>query len=720
MTFRISRRMGGGVALLVALALSVALPAQAATATTAATAAHKTVTYLGHTFTVPSSWPVINLAQHPATCVRFDKHAVYLGAPGANQDCPAQAIGHTDALLIEPASAKAASSATDNIVRHQITATAKGISVTATYATTPTQVTDIITAGGLPKPTTAMKPAFSAKSAVSAATASVASSTTNYTGLAFDPCSAPSASVMSTWESDSPYGAIGIYIGGVNRGCSQPNLTASWVSTLAAEGWHFYLLYVGPQDPDVTGDCATDCTLMTSPSSDAESAAEDAASDAADLGFGAGTPIIYDMESFSSGGDSDAITFISEWTTELHALSYESGEYSSASTGIADLVNNLGSYTPPDVIDIADWNGVESTSDSYVPALDWGNHQRIHQYAGDLTATYGGDTIDIDADYMDIVSGAPATSPSITTLSSGVAEIAFQAAGSGNLWYYNTSTDVGTDTNLDVMSGTSPSITTLSSGVAEIAFQAAGSGNLWYYNTSTDVGTDTNLDVMSGTSPSITTLSSGVAEIAFQAAGSGNLWYYNTSTDVGTDTNLDVMSGTSPSITTLSSGVAEIAFQAAGSGNLWYYDVATGVGTDTNLGVMSGTSPSITTLSSGVAEIAFQAAGSGNLWYYNTSTDVGTDTNLDVMSGTSPSITTLSSGVTEIAFQAAGSGNLWYYDVATGVGTDTNLGVMSGGTPAVTTLSSGVAEIAFQAAGSGNLWDYDVATGVGTDTNLGV
>ena len=34
---------------------------------------------------------------------------------------------------------------------------------------------------------------------------------------------------MSAWAG-SPYRAIGVYIGGLNRGCSQPNLTASWVS----------------------------------------------------------------------------------------------------------------------------------------------------------------------------------------------------------------------------------------------------------------------------------------------------------------------------------------------------------------------------------------------------------------------------------------------------------------------------------------------------------
>src|SRR3954452_585521 len=46
-----------------------------------------------------------------------------------------------------------------------------------------------------------------------------------FTGYGFDACTAPSTSVMQAWKA-SPYRAVGIYIGGVGRGCKQqPNLT---------------------------------------------------------------------------------------------------------------------------------------------------------------------------------------------------------------------------------------------------------------------------------------------------------------------------------------------------------------------------------------------------------------------------------------------------------------------------------------------------------------
>src|SRR5579863_2343448 len=63
------------------------------TKTTKTTITMKTVVYEGYTFQVPASWPVYRLDEHPQTCVRYDIHAVYLGAPGANMHCPAGLVG---------------------------------------------------------------------------------------------------------------------------------------------------------------------------------------------------------------------------------------------------------------------------------------------------------------------------------------------------------------------------------------------------------------------------------------------------------------------------------------------------------------------------------------------------------------------------------------------------------------------------------------------------
>jgi hypothetical protein len=96
------------------------------------------------------------------------------------------------------------------------------------------------------------------------------------------------------------------------------------------------------------------------------------------------------------------LAFLSSWTAQLHADGYVSGVYSSAASGMQDLVAQVGTgYTEPDDIWIADWNGQRTTSDPYVPSGDWASHHRLHQYSGSHNETYGGVTINIDGDYLD-------------------------------------------------------------------------------------------------------------------------------------------------------------------------------------------------------------------------------------------------------------------------------------------------------------------------------
>jgi hypothetical protein len=133
-------------------------------------------------------------------------------------------------------------------------------------------------------------------------------------------------------------------------------------------------------------------------------AANDAVSQAGIAGIGEGSPIYFDMESYTrtSSATNATLTFLAAWTTRLRALGYDSGVYSSSASGIADLVSRLGSaYTQPDDLWIANWNGQVSASDPYVPASAWSEHQRIHQYRGGHDETYGGVTINIDNNYVE-------------------------------------------------------------------------------------------------------------------------------------------------------------------------------------------------------------------------------------------------------------------------------------------------------------------------------
>lgn len=321
---------------------------------TAAGASAGTVEFRGQAVRVPPAWPVYRLAQHPGMCVRLDRRAVYLGTPSADQHCPAGAIGRRRAILVDPGAAARARAGASAV------------------------------------------PAPAASGAGASATSGV------FTGLGFDACSAPSTKTMAAWSS-SPYRAIGVYIGGANRACSQPNLASTWVGAQTAAGWHMIPTYVGLQSP--TSSCGS-CAKLSASQATAQgsAAAVDAVADAGAVAIGPGSPIYFDMESYTPGSSASSATlaFLQAWTNKLHSLGYVSGVYSSSASGIVDLANAFGTgYTEPDDLWIADWNGQKSTSDAVVPAYAWTPHQRIHQYQGGHNETFGGITINIDNDYVD-------------------------------------------------------------------------------------------------------------------------------------------------------------------------------------------------------------------------------------------------------------------------------------------------------------------------------
>lgn len=72
----------------------------AASPSASAGAATKTVLYHGYQLSVPASWPVYRLDTDPSRCVRYDVHAVYLGTPGTEQNCPPGLVGRTETVSI--------------------------------------------------------------------------------------------------------------------------------------------------------------------------------------------------------------------------------------------------------------------------------------------------------------------------------------------------------------------------------------------------------------------------------------------------------------------------------------------------------------------------------------------------------------------------------------------------------------------------------------------
>ena len=392
----------------------VASNASAAAAAPAHSPATRVLRYHGYRLVVPAAWPVYDLAADPAVCVRFNRHAVYLGQPSSRQRCPAHAVGRTEAILVAPLAAHGAVArggagpalpqvADPNAQPRdgssaQLAVPSSGVVVTATWHGDPGVVARAL---GVRSLSSSSAGAAGAHSSAARPRTTHRAGDPVYTGLGFDVCSTPSASAMSAWGA-SPYRAVGIYIGGVNEACSQPNLSPTWVDEESAAGWVMLPIYVGLQAPRNGCGCAG--IVPAQASAEGTAAADDAINQAEANGISPGNPIYDDMEAYTTGGTNTqaVLAFLSAWTTELHAHGYLSGVYSSANSGISDFVAANGTgFVEPDEIWIAEWTGQQNTNSAYVPASDWPNHQRVHQYQGGHNATYGGVTINIDSDYVD-------------------------------------------------------------------------------------------------------------------------------------------------------------------------------------------------------------------------------------------------------------------------------------------------------------------------------
>jgi hypothetical protein len=444
---------------------------------------------------VPAAWPVIRLAAHPHACVRFNRHAVYLGVPGAQERCPVDEIGRTEALLLSPRSAHTAGAVLapastagaargDGSVARVIRGHGR-VTVTATWNRRPGLIRTALALPSLrraARATNGHRPAEASQARarhggaaastlhtdattptttttpVATAPVTAAAPGQVYSGLGFDACSAPSTAALSAW-SVSPFRAVGIYIGGANMACSQSNLNAAWVSGESALGWHMIPIYVGLQSPTSGCGCATISPALAS--SEGTAAAQDAVAQAEAIGLGTGNPVYFDMENYTrtTTATGAVLAFLEAWTTELHDAGYLSGVYSSADSGITDLVAQASAatgYIEPDDIWIADWNGQQTTVDSHVPSTEWPTDQRLHQFEGGHTDNYGGTSINIDGDYLDGATAAAGTGSGVTTTTASAPSITVAPQPNGAIDLIPEWADATGVSQYEILAGASP------------------------------------------------------------------------------------------------------------------------------------------------------------------------------------------------------------------------------------------------------------------------
>ncbi|MFD5935591.1 glycoside hydrolase domain-containing protein [Streptomyces sp. NPDC060333] len=413
------------------LGAALLMPAQAAVAVTAPGGEGRTVDYRGLRLTVPADWRVVDLDRTPDACLRLDRPTLYLGHAGTQAECTGRAaVNRADTLHLEPLDGappradvptlKASPGAPlprtgsdSNELRYALRGS--GVMATVSYGTGPDAVRGLLerarrTPAGAPgtvADTVTGAPGTVADT-VTAALPAPRSAQEPFTGLGFDACTAPTQSAMTAWRQGSPFGAVGVYIGGLARACAQPRLTSGWIRRQTEAGWHLMPIWVGPQPwrSNTTG-------LSTDPSRANEqgiAAAEGAADAARSLGLGAGTLLYNDLEHYTDRATWDApvVAYLTAWTVRLHELGYKSAVYVHAASGVPALSahHHQAPQAMPDVLWVARWNLSASVSDADMGlptgTTKWAGPRRAHQFRGGHDATYGGVTINIDRSWIDV------------------------------------------------------------------------------------------------------------------------------------------------------------------------------------------------------------------------------------------------------------------------------------------------------------------------------
>ena len=141
------------------------------------------------------------------------------------------------------------------------------------------------------------------------------------------------------------------------------------------------------------------------------------------LGIVRGSTLFYDLEAFdtrrSTACTSRRSGSCSAWTTSCTArlrvglLLQRRVRHPDARRRAGQRPNNP--YTLPDQIWIADWDGKANTSSSYIRSDGWQPYSRVKQYRGGHNETWGGVTINIDRNYLNLrtpkLPGEPAPAP---------------------------------------------------------------------------------------------------------------------------------------------------------------------------------------------------------------------------------------------------------------------------------------------------------------------
>lgn len=236
-----------------------------------------------------------------------------------------------------------------------------------------------------------------------------------FAGMGFDTCTAQDQATMDELRRESPFWAVGIYLGGQNRLCPQPHLTTTWVGTQQRRGWTLLPIWVGRQAP-----CTTYPALIASKVKVAErqgrASGADAVAAARRLGIPRGSTIFLDVEDYEqtvSDCNRPTLHYESGFNQRVKQLGYRGGLYGPAASTI-----NMINYIRTNVADAyrlprsvwfahADGHANTRTRRQWLSPRHWAT-QRAKQYAIDTVGTYGSVTLDLDLNMLRFGNGTDA------------------------------------------------------------------------------------------------------------------------------------------------------------------------------------------------------------------------------------------------------------------------------------------------------------------------
>lgn len=240
-----------------------------------------------------------------------------------------------------------------------------------------------------------------------------------FTGQAFDTCVSPSDEVMDAWNVASPFAVVGIYTSGNSRYCDddkQPHLSPAWVKRQAAKGWRFLPIHVGYQAPCFASDSKKKMSYdLPTARAQARADATEATSRAAWFGFAHGNAVYLDIEYYDRSRiacNEAVLAFVSAFTKRAHDRGYRVGLYSSASAAVqaVDIARLAGrDLNYPDQMWFAWTNRVANLDGRpYLSASGWTGN-RIHQFHNNVEMRFGGRTVLIDRNVLQVGGGSRAT-----------------------------------------------------------------------------------------------------------------------------------------------------------------------------------------------------------------------------------------------------------------------------------------------------------------------